>query len=111
MPGSNPNFLNGVPEMLVLKMLSRRPMYGYELVKAIQEQSQEHFAFGEGCVYPVLHYLEQHKRVTRQRRTVGGRDRQYYQLTARGQKQLEELSGEWGRVVKAVGLVLGGQHE
>ena len=33
---TNPNFLNGVPELLMLKLLSRRPMYGYEIVKAIQ---------------------------------------------------------------------------
>ena len=30
---SNPDFLNGVPELLILSLLSRRPMYGYELVQ------------------------------------------------------------------------------
>ena len=32
----NPDFLNGVPELLILKLLSRRPMYGYQLVQAIR---------------------------------------------------------------------------
>ena len=33
---TNPPFLNGVPEMLILQTLLRRPMYGYELVQAIR---------------------------------------------------------------------------
>ena len=33
---TNPDFLNGVPELLLLSLLSRRPMYGYELVQAIR---------------------------------------------------------------------------
>ena len=37
---TNPDFLNGVPELVVLELLSRRPMYGYELVQAIKEESQ-----------------------------------------------------------------------
>lgn len=55
---SNPPFLNGVPEMLILKLLSRRPMYGYELVQAIRQATNEELQFGEGCVYPILHRLE-----------------------------------------------------
>ena len=34
---SNPDFLNGVPELLILSLLSRRPMYGYELIQAIRQ--------------------------------------------------------------------------
>ena len=110
MPNSNPNFLNGVPEMVILKLLSRQEMYGYQLVKAIQEHSQERFAFGEGCIYPILHYLEQHKLVTSQRRDVEGRSRQYYRLTARGQNRLAELTQDWETVVEGVNLVMGGQR-
>ena len=55
---SNPAFLNGVPEMLLLELLSRRPMYGYQLVQAIKAATNEGLEFGEGCVYPILHRLE-----------------------------------------------------
>ena len=34
---TNPDFLNGVPELLILSLLSRRSMYGYELVQAIRQ--------------------------------------------------------------------------
>ncbi|HZR19796.1 MAG TPA: helix-turn-helix transcriptional regulator [Verrucomicrobiae bacterium] len=107
---SNPSFLNGVPELVALKLLSRREMYGYEIVKAIEAETQEILQFGEGCIYPYLHYLEKTKLVASSRKEVGGRSRNYYRLTERGRKRLEELAGEWQRVSTGVALVLGGQH-
>ena len=107
---SNPNFLNGVPEMLVLELLSRQEMYGYELVRAILEKTQEKLTFGEGCIYPLLHWLEETKLVNSRRQEVEGRSRNYYQMTPKGRKRLEELEDEWKEVVAGVSLVLGGQH-
>ena len=107
---TNPNFLNGVPEMLVLKLLSRREMYGYEIVKAIQTETGETLTFGEGCIYPCLHYLEKEKLVTSERREVAGRSRNYYVLTVRGTKRLEELTADWSRVHSGISLLLKGQH-
>jgi len=107
---SNPSFLNGVPELLVLKLLSHREMYGYEIVKAIQTQTNETLTFGEGCIYPYLHYLEKEKLVNSNRKEVSGRSRNYYRLTTRGRKRLEELSGEWQRVAAGISVVLEGQH-
>jgi PadR family transcriptional regulator, regulatory protein PadR len=110
MKKTNPSFLNGVPELLVLKLLSRREMYGYEIVKAIQAETREAFSFGEGCIYPYLHYLESEKLVSSRRKEVEGRSRNYYQLSARGQKRLEALSDEWSRVAAGISLLLGGQN-
>ncbi len=110
MKKTNPAFLNGVPELLVLKLLSRREMYGYEIVKAIQAQTQDIFTFGEGCIYPYLHHIEEEKWVTSRRHEVEGRSRQYYQLTPRGRKRLEGLTVEWQRVAQGVSLILEGQH-
>ena len=64
---TNPDFLNGVPELVVLKLLSHRPMYGYEVVQALKRISPEALAFGEGCIYPVLHKLETEGSVTARR--------------------------------------------
>jgi PadR family transcriptional regulator PadR len=107
---TNPNFLNGVPELLVLKLLSRREMYGYEIVKAIQAQTDETLAFGEGCIYPCLHYLEEETLVTSRRKEVAGRSRNYYELTHRGKKRLEELTTDWDRVTWGISLLLRGKH-
>ena len=104
------SFLNGVPELLVLQLLAQRERYGYELVQAVREASGAAFNFGEGCIYPYLHYLEEGKLVTGRRATVEGRTRLYYRLTAKGQKRLAELIGEWKRVAQGVSLALGGAH-
>lgn len=110
MKRTNPNFLNGVPELVVLRLLSRQEMYGYEIVKAIQSRTKESFSFGEGCIYPLLHHLEQTRAVSSRRKEVEGRSRHYYRLTPRGNKRLEELSREWKQVAAAVALFMEGQH-
>ena len=107
---TNPSFLNGVPELLVLKLLSRREMYGYQIVKAIQTLTNETLTFGEGCIYPYLHYLEKEKLVSSNRKQVDGRSRNYYQLTDRGRRRFTELSTEWNRVACGIALVLEGNH-
>jgi PadR family transcriptional regulator, regulatory protein PadR len=110
MSKTNPSFLNGVPELLVLKFLSRREMYGYEIVKAIQTETKEILSFGEGCIYPYLHYLEAEKLVDSHRREVEGRSRNYYRITTRGRRRLEELTIEWSRVAEGIALVMEGRH-
>src|SRR5207253_2879274 len=55
---TNPNFMNGVPELLILKLLQQDEMYGYEIVQAIRDRTGAVIAIGEGVVYPVLHGLE-----------------------------------------------------
>ena len=76
---SNPDFLNGVPELVLLQLLSRQPMYGYELVQAIRLVTNAALEFGEGCVYPILHRLEADGMLAGRRETVGG-----FLLPARG---------------------------
>jgi len=110
MKKTNPSFLNGVPELLVLRLLASREMYGYQIVEEIRTRTGEALAFGEGCIYPYLHYLEAEKQVSSQRREVEGRNRNYYKLTARGRKRLEELTTEWNRVTTGVSLLMEEQH-
>ena len=110
MAKGNPSFLNGVPELLVLELLSRREMYGYELVRQIEKESNQAFTFGEGCIYPYLHYLESKKFISSRQATVEGRSRFYYRLTPKGEKRLAELTSEWKRVAQGMKIILGGAH-
>jgi PadR family transcriptional regulator PadR len=105
---SNPDFLNGVPELLVLRILDRRPMHGYELVRAIETATSQTLEFGEGCIYPVLHRLEQQGALASRRETVNGRSRLVYRVTATGRKKLAASTSAWKRVVEAVNGVLEG---
>jgi len=109
---TNPDFLNGVPELLILELLSRRPMYGYALVQAIKEESHGALEFGEGCIYPLLHKLEENGDLASRRIDVGGRSRVVYRVTPKGSKQRAVALAQWSEVAAAVGRVLqGGKHE
>jgi len=108
---TNPDYLNGVPELIVLQLLARRPMYGYELVRAIEQTSGQVLEFGEGCIYPVLHRLEKAGNLASQRETVAGRSRVVYRVTASGRNRLAGRVATWRNVVAAVDQVLqGAQH-
>lgn len=109
---TNPDFLNGVPELLLLKLLARQPMYGYQLVQAIRVLSAGELAFGEGCIYPVLHKMETAGWLTSRDELVGGRSRVVYRLTASGKERLAGSAAQWQRVVSAVERIMqGGMNE
>jgi PadR family transcriptional regulator PadR len=109
---TNPDYLNGVPELVVLELLGRMPMYGYELVQAIERESGGTLAFGEGCIYPLLHKLEARGDLASRRMEVGGRSRVVYRVTPKGTKQFAQSAAQWSAVVAAVGHILqGGTHE
>ena len=103
---NNSLFMNGIPLLLVLKLLSRREMYGYEVVRAIRENTNAELDFAEGCIYPVLHGLEREGLVTTREQESAGRKRLYYSLTPAGSDRLTELTDEWARVNRSVGLIL-----
>ena len=108
---TNPDYLNGVPELLILQLLDRRPMHGYDLVQAVREASGMRLDFGEGCIYPVLHRLEEQKVLAGKRELVGGRNRIVYRVTKQGQIRLAESVAAWKSIVSAVSAVLrGGEH-
>lgn len=94
--------------MLLMQLLARRPMYGYELVQAIKSATDGQLEFGEGCIYPILHRLEEQKLLVSSRQSVGGRHRFVYDVTERGRAQLAATIGAWQRVVDAINHALQG---
>ena len=108
-PGGS-KFMNGVPELLVLSLLARREMYGYEIVAALRESSGRAISVGEGCIYPLLHALGRKRWITSRRARANGRPRIYYRLTDRGRKQLGAATGRWAELSAAVNQILGGSH-
>src|SRR5208283_5010858 len=105
---TNPDFLNGVPELLLLSLLSRRPMYGYELVQAIHVSTNGTLEFGEGCIYPILHRLEAEGMLGSKRETVAGRSRVIYRVTSKGSKRLATTTTSWQQIVHAINYALQG---
>ena len=108
---TNPKFMNGVPELLILGLLHQEEMYGYEIVQAIRSRTGAVIAIGEGVVYPVLHGLESDGALKARRKTVRGRSRIDYSLTPAGSHRLADLSEAWTNLAAAIQAMLtGGQH-
>ncbi len=102
-------YIQGVAELLVLRLLQDREMYGYEIVQAIRLRSEEQIQFGEGVIYPLLHSLQKRRLVTIRRAKVQGRPRVYYRLTRSGQKKLTSKVSDWNRITNAIHAILDGQ--
>lgn len=103
---TNPPFMSGVPELLLLRLLEQREMYGYELVKAIKLVTGDAISLGEGVIYPVLHSLERAGALRARRKKVDGRTRVYYSLNAKGKKRLDRLQNEWQRIQSGISAAL-----
>ena len=107
MAQTNPPFMSGVPELLLLRLLEQREMYGYELVRSIKSVTEEAISLGEGVIYPALHGLERNGSLKSRRKAVGGRTRVYYSLTSKGKRRLEKLQDDWRRIQGGITTALG----
>ena len=94
--------------MLLLSLLSRREMYGYEMIVALREQSNHVFDLKAGTLYPLLHTLEQQGWVVSRDGEAGGRVRRYYAITASGRAALEAQREQWNAYAAGVRGVLEG---
>jgi transcriptional regulator len=103
-----PDSLQGSLDLLVLKILSRRPgLHGYALMSAIQDISGEVLRAEEGSLYPALHRMEEAGWIQAQWITKDtGRRARIYELTAEGKKQLATEESRWQVVTSAVNRVL-----
>lgn len=102
--------MNGVPELLILRLLQHQEMYGYEIVQAIHGRTGAVIAVGEGVVYPVLHGLERDGALRSRRKKVNGRSRIYYSVTPGGSRRLASLSKTWTDLAAAIQNILEGEH-
>lgn len=86
----------GTLEMILLKFLSERAMYGYELISALETRGGQQFQIKEGTLYPVLYRLEKAGFIDPRWETLErGVPRKYYRLTEAGVEQLERLVRDW----------------
>lgn len=95
--------MRGAGPVAVLKLLSSRPMYGYELVELLAQRSEGVLDMGQATLYPMLYNLEAKGLVRAEWATAeSGRDRKYYALTDRGRKRLEEDVKQWRMLARAM---------
>jgi transcriptional regulator len=100
--------LQGSLDLLVLKILSRRPrLHGYAIMTAIKDWSGEVLRAEEGSLYPALHRMEEAGWIRAEWIVKDtGRRARIYELTAAGKKQLDAEESRWQAVTSAVNRVL-----
>lgn len=101
------NALSGNTTMLLLKLLSEKEMYGYEMIETLRERSNNVFALKAGTLYPILHTLEEQNYLIAYEQEAGGKTRKYYRITKEGKKYLSQKEQEWHTYAGAVTNVLG----
>lgn len=100
---------SGSTTMLILKLLEKEDMYGYQMIETLERRSNNVFTLKAGTLYPILHTLEQKGMISAyEDEAEGGRPRRYYQITESGRNQLMEKQQEWEAYAGAVNHVLKG---
>jgi len=99
-------FASGSIAILILKLLSEKDMYGYEMIDTLKKRSQNVFELKAGTLYPLLHGLEEKYYLTSFEKEVLGKVRKYYHITKEGRKHLEVKKLEWQEYAEAMNKVL-----
>ena len=100
------SLVSGSMTMLILKLLSEKDMYGYEMIDTLRKKSQNVFELKAGTLYPLLHGLEEKGLLTVYEEEYAGKVRKYYSLTKQGRGLLEKKTEEWKIYANAVSNVL-----
>jgi PadR family transcriptional regulator, regulatory protein PadR len=101
-------------EFLVLSLLEREPMHGYQVSVEVEERSGGFFTLGHGTLYPILHRLEAEGLIAGSwSDPAAGRARKSYALTEAGRTRLAESAREWRALERSLAPFLegGGAHE
>ena len=101
--------LKGVAPVVVLQILSRGRMYGYELSQTIENKSDDILSLGKGTLYPLLYNLEAKKLIKgKWQQSDSGRKRRYYSITSKGKSQLAKQKQQLQQLSVGLNLVFGG---
>lgn len=109
------SFRRGVMSLVILALLKREDMYGYQLVQETANSSGGKLTTQEGSLYPVLYRLLDQGLISDRKVQVGKRmARIYYHLEPSGEERLQELIQEYKEVTQGIFQIIkeeGGTHE
>jgi len=99
--------VKGSVDSLLLCLIGQQPMYGYQIIKELDDKSQGYFKYKEGTLYPALHRLEKTGLLSGKWETISsGRQRRYYHLTDKGTLILAEKRGQWINFFTAMNMII-----
>ena len=99
--------LKGHIDLIILALVSREDLYGYELGKRVKAQTQDGFELREGTLYLAFKRLEENGLVQSYwgDETQGGR-RKYYRVTDSGRELYEHNIANWKHSKKILDRLL-----
>ena len=100
------SLVSGSMAMMILKLLSEKDMYGYEMIDTLRQRSENLFELKAGTLYPLLHSLQDKQYLISYEQEAVGKVRKYYQITKGGRKYDEEKKSQWKEYSRAVMNVL-----
>jgi transcriptional regulator len=104
---TNPTFLTGTLELIVLQLLRTEPTNGYDLTLRIQAITRDVLNVNAGSLYPALYRLEQRGLLKAQwGESDSGRKTKAYALTAAGRRHLNAQRESWARFSHALAAIL-----
>ena len=96
-------FKKGILELVILKLLSKKEMYGYELVAELNQQGDS-FNIKEGTLYPILYRLEDDglMKTRWEQSTSRGQPKKYYSVTKKGEQAMLESYAQWKAIAQDI---------
>ena len=101
----------GIASLVLLSILnkSKKPMYGYQIAKLLDDYSGETSFMKQGALYPVLHSLEGGGLLeSKVEPSISGPPRRYYEITSEGRETLGEWQGVWKQMKSFVDRAIKG---
>ncbi|MEM2250145.1 MAG: PadR family transcriptional regulator [Candidatus Bathyarchaeia archaeon] len=81
--------VRGFSRVVILWLLSQKPMSGYSVTKELRRLTG--WSFNSGVVYPLLYELEENKLIVGKWAKKGGRRIKYYSATKNGLMVLDRI--------------------
>ncbi len=106
---SESEILRGISTLVALKIIDSKGdegVYGYELLKALEEKTKSMLVIEEGTLYPLLRNLEKANLLTSDRKTINNRRRKYYFITSEGRKVQRHLNGFFAKLIESMSDLL-----
>lgn len=101
------DLIQGTLDLLVLRVLNGGPMHGFGIAQKIHVLSEDALRVEEGSLYPALYRMEAKGWIKAEwGQSENNRRAKFYQLTAKGRKQLGTEQDTWTRLAAAIGQVL-----
>lgn len=97
--------LKGILEGIILKIISEKETYGYEIITELNKCGLK--SINDGTLYPILMRLEKKKNVNyRKVKSEIGPIRKYYSITAKGKEELNNFLNSYQNIIKITNNIL-----